>query len=182
MSIRRLLRWPAMCDVVVVLSLAILTACGADSPEHLMASAKEYVAKREYSAAIIQLKNALRSEPNNGAARLLIAEAYLGSRDPVSAEKELRRALELNQPHEKTLPMLARALLEQGKHDEALAAFKGRRDETLKFLRGLKPEQWQRGGIHATRGKMTVKDFVELMAWHDDNHLDQLKRALDGKA
>jgi hypothetical protein len=29
---------------------------------------------------------------------------------------------------------------------------------------------------------MTVKDFVELMAWHDDNHLDQLKRALDGKA
>jgi hypothetical protein len=27
-----------------------------------------------------------------------------------------------------------------------------------------------------------VKDFVALMAWHDDNHLDQLKRALDGKA
>jgi len=65
---------------------------------------------------------------------------------------------------------------------EALGAFKGRRDESLKFLHGLKPEQWQRGGIHATRGKMTVKDFVELMAWHDDNHLDQLKRALDGKA
>ena len=65
---------------------------------------------------------------------------------------------------------------------EAIAAFKGRLDETLKFLRGLKPEQWERGGIHATRGKMTVKDFVELMAWHDDNHLDQLKRALDGKA
>lgn len=65
---------------------------------------------------------------------------------------------------------------------EALAAFKARRDETLKFLRGLKPEQWERGGIHATRGKMTVKDFVALMAWHDDNHLDQLKRALDGKA
>ena len=65
---------------------------------------------------------------------------------------------------------------------EALAAFKTRRDEALAFLRGLKPEQWQRGGIHATRGKMTVKDFVELMAWHDDNHLDQLTRALDGKA
>ncbi len=29
---------------------------------------------------------------------------------------------------------------------------------------------------------MTMKDFVALMAWHDDNHLDQLKRALDGKA
>ena len=65
---------------------------------------------------------------------------------------------------------------------EALAAFKARRDDTLKFLLGLKPEQWERGGIHATRGKMTLKDFVELMAWHDDNHLDQLKRALEGKA
>jgi uncharacterized damage-inducible protein DinB len=64
---------------------------------------------------------------------------------------------------------------------EALAAFKTRREETLRFLRGLKAEQWERGGIHATRGRMTLKDFVELMAWHDDNHLDQLKRALDGK-
>ncbi len=64
---------------------------------------------------------------------------------------------------------------------EALAAFKTRREETLRFFRGLKPEQWERGGVHATRGKMTLKDFVELMAWHDDNHLDQLKRALDGK-
>jgi hypothetical protein len=26
-----------------------------------------------------------------------------------------------------------------------------------------------------------MKDFVGLMAWHDDNHLDQLKRALAGK-
>jgi len=65
---------------------------------------------------------------------------------------------------------------------EALAAFKTRREETLRFFRGLKPVQWERGGIHATRGRMTLKDFVELMAWHDDNHLDQLKRALDGKA
>ena len=64
---------------------------------------------------------------------------------------------------------------------EALAALKTRREETLLFFRGLKPEQWERGGIHATRGRMTLKDFVELMAWHDDNHLDQLKRALAGK-
>jgi uncharacterized damage-inducible protein DinB len=64
---------------------------------------------------------------------------------------------------------------------DAIAAFKTRRGETLAFLRGLKPDQWQRGGIHAIRGKMTQKDFVELIAWHDDNHLDQIKRALDGK-
>ena len=64
---------------------------------------------------------------------------------------------------------------------EALQAFRVRRDETLKFLRGLRSEYWDRGGVHPTRGRMTVKDFVGLMAWHDDNHLDQLKRALAGK-
>jgi hypothetical protein len=25
---------------------------------------------------------------------------------------------------------------------------------------------------------MTVEDFVTTIAWHDDNHLDQLRRAL----
>jgi len=65
---------------------------------------------------------------------------------------------------------------------EALTAFRKRRSESLTLLRGLRKEQWERGGLHATRGRMTVTDFVGLMAWHDDNHLDQLKRALDGKA
>ncbi len=65
---------------------------------------------------------------------------------------------------------------------EALAAFRKRREENLAFLRGLKPEDWQRAGVHAVRGRFTVGDFVTLMAWHDDNHLDQLKRALEGKA
>ncbi|OGK81522.1 MAG: hypothetical protein A2X52_10460 [Candidatus Rokubacteria bacterium GWC2_70_16] len=63
---------------------------------------------------------------------------------------------------------------------EALAAFRGRRAETLAFLRHLAPDQLERAGVHATRGRMTVKDFIGMMAWHDDNHLDQLKRALAG--
>lgn len=64
---------------------------------------------------------------------------------------------------------------------EALASFRGRREETLKFLRALAQEQWERRGIHPSRGRMTVKDFVALMASHDDNHLDQLRRSLDGR-
>jgi uncharacterized damage-inducible protein DinB len=65
---------------------------------------------------------------------------------------------------------------------EALAAFRKRREETLAFLRGLKGDQWKRAGIHATRGRMSVDDLLSFIAWHDDNHLDQLKRALDGRA
>jgi len=65
---------------------------------------------------------------------------------------------------------------------EALAAFRKRREETLATLRSLVGEQWKKGGIHATRGRMTLDDFLTLMAWHDDNHPDQLRRALEGKA
>ncbi|MBI1736863.1 MAG: DinB family protein [Candidatus Rokubacteria bacterium] len=65
---------------------------------------------------------------------------------------------------------------------EVVTAFRKRRDETLAMLGTLTPEQLKRAGIHPTRGRMTVEDFVTLIAWHDDNHLDQLRRALDGKA
>ena len=63
---------------------------------------------------------------------------------------------------------------------EALAAFRRRREETLGLLGRLSAEQWQRAGVHATRGRFTLDSFLSLMAWHDDNHLDQLRRALDG--
>jgi hypothetical protein len=65
---------------------------------------------------------------------------------------------------------------------EALAAFRRRRAESLALLRSLTPEQWQRGCLHPTRGRLTIDSFVTLLAWHDDNHLDQLRRALQGKA
>ena len=65
---------------------------------------------------------------------------------------------------------------------QALAHFRKRRAESLAFLQKLTPEQCKRGGIHATRGLVTIDGFVTLMAWHDDNHLDQLGRALEGRA
>ena len=29
---------------------------------------------------------------------------------------------------------------------------------------------------------MTMGDFISLLAAHDDNHLDQLRRAIEGRA
>ena len=65
---------------------------------------------------------------------------------------------------------------------EAVAAFRRRRQETLEVFGKLTAAQWDKGGIHPVRGRITLDGFLSLMAWHDDNHLDQLKRALDGKA
>jgi hypothetical protein len=43
-------------------------------------------------------------------------------------------------------------------------------EETVAFLRRLTPEQWKRGSIHVTLGRMTLEDWVALIAAHDDNH------------
>jgi hypothetical protein len=65
---------------------------------------------------------------------------------------------------------------------QALAAFRRRREESLALLRTLTTEQRLRGCLHPTRGRITIDAFITMLAWHDDNHLDQLRRALNGKA
>jgi hypothetical protein len=66
--------------------------------------------------------------------------------------------------------------------EPALAAFTRRRRETLHFLGGLESNDWRRAGVHAdSRGRRTIDEFLSVMAWHDDNHLDQLRRALAGR-
>jgi len=63
----------------------------------------------------------------------------------------------------------------------ALNAFRNRREETLALLGKLSPAQRQRGSNHVTLGRMTFEDWVALMAAHDDKHLGQLQRALEGQ-
>ncbi len=65
---------------------------------------------------------------------------------------------------------------------QALAAFRRRREENIAFVGKLSATELRRGGVHATRGRVTIDGFVAMMAWHDDNHLDQLRRALEGRA
>jgi len=64
----------------------------------------------------------------------------------------------------------------------ALTAFHRRREETLVLLGRLTPEQWQRGSVHVTLGRMTFGDWIALIAAHDDKHLAQLRRALEGRS
>jgi hypothetical protein len=64
----------------------------------------------------------------------------------------------------------------------ALAAFRRRREEMLALLRSLTPEQRQRACLHPVRGRITIDAIVTALAWHDDNHLDQLRRTLAGSA
>jgi len=62
----------------------------------------------------------------------------------------------------------------------ALQALRLRREETLIFLRRLSPKDWERTSLHVTLGRMTYGDWTALIAAHDDAHLAQLQRALQG--
>ncbi len=97
----------------LVLGLAFAAGCG-DSPEAMLASAKDYLARNDPAAATIQLKNALSKNPNSGEARFLLGRALLDSGDPVAAEVELRKASDLKFSADLVTPVLARALLAQG--------------------------------------------------------------------
>lgn len=61
---------------------------------------------------------------------------------------------------------------------ESLELFRLLRNANLQFLQRITPEQWECFGIHAERGRITVRDLVVHMAGHDANHIEQIRKIL----
>ena len=101
----------------------LLGACGGDKPEAMLASAKDYLAKNDPKAAVIQLKNALQANPDLPEARYVLGLALLRGGDPVGAETELRKAINLKHPVEQVAPPMARAMLALGQHKKLIDEF-----------------------------------------------------------
>ncbi len=116
----KLLRRTALLVACASLTLA---ACRNENPADLIRSARDYQAKGEHQAAIIQLKNVVQKQPENGEARLLLGQSSLIVGDPVTAEKEFRRALEHGQPRAVVAPQLAQAMLDAGAWDKVISEF-----------------------------------------------------------
>ena len=109
--------------LAALLMTTILTACGGESPEKMLASARDYMAKSDNKAAVIQLKNALQGDPNLAEARFLLGKALLDSGDPASAEIELRKASDLKHPADQVVPLLAHTLLVLGQSRKVIDDF-----------------------------------------------------------
>ena len=62
-------------------------------------------------------------------------------------------------------------------HD-SLALYRLLREANLHFLRRLTPDQWDSFGIHAERGRSTVRDRATHMVGHDTNHIAQIRKIL----
>ena len=101
--------YPLLRALLASLILSLTAGCGrTQSDEQLLSAARQHVAKGEPKSAVIQLKNLLQQTPANGPARLMLGQLYLDTGDTLSAEKELRRALELGTNPGDVAPLLGR--------------------------------------------------------------------------
>ena len=110
--------------VMAALATALLLAgCGPSTPEEFLASAKQELAKNDRAAAVIHLRNALQKNPDLGEARFLLGKALLENGDAVAAEKELRKAMELQYPADQAIPALARVMMLLGQSRKVIDEF-----------------------------------------------------------
>ncbi len=158
-----------------------LVACNANLTDtEYVARAEKELAEGKTRAALIDLKNALKQNGDNGRARLLLGRVSLRQGDPVSAEKELQRARKLGIPDAEALPLLADALLQQGKlqplleldasklpaearahvmADQGLAKLaQNERDDAAKLIHQALEES---GGSLAAQAAKARLDFIE---------------------
>jgi len=68
----------------------------------------------------------------------------------------------------------------QLKYAEADAAavakeFRRLREDTLVLLRALPHASWRRTALHPKRGELTLEQLAEVLAGHDDSHLEKIR-------
>ena len=107
--------------LILLSSVFALVACEKEkSFDELLVSAREDIASSEHQRAVAELKRALRQDAQSGEARWLLGQAYLLSGDPTSAEKELRRSLELGWDPNDVIPPLTEVLLSTSRYGQVL--------------------------------------------------------------
>ena len=128
-NIRRLvgqMSYSGLMALAVVLPVAFGVG-GCDnkaSTETLLQEAQRFHDKGDYRSAVIQLKNAAQNNPENADVRYRLGLAYNRIGDGASAEKELKKALELKPDHPNAAAELGGSLLRQGAFDRVLAEMK----------------------------------------------------------
>lgn len=63
---------------------------------------------------------------------------------------------------------------------DALDMYRLLRLANVALLSRLTAAEWDRSGVHAERGAMTVRSLAAHMAGHDRNHIEQIQRILAG--
>jgi len=106
--------------LTALLLATALSGCGEQDKDTQVAKARQHRARGELRAATIEYKNVLQQHPDDGETRYLLAQTYNETGEALTAEKEIRRAINLGYDNHAALGELARALLLQGEYQKAL--------------------------------------------------------------
>ena len=107
--------------VALVMVGMVVYQCGSDlSADDYLVRAESLFEQGERGAALIEVKNALKTDPTHAESRVLAGRLYLLLRDGLSAEKELSEAVDLGIDTPEVHLGLLRALLYQGRFDEVI--------------------------------------------------------------
>lgn len=145
--------------------------------ERLKATARDLVSLTSgLSAAALQRRPSLR----DWSAAMVIS--HLADAELVYALR-VKQVLVDDRPH--FMPYDENAWVERFTRVEedvkdALARWRLVREHTVRLLESLEDAEWRRAGVHSARGELSMRQLVTLLADHDRQHLDQLRRALAG--
>jgi putative PEP-CTERM system TPR-repeat lipoprotein len=89
-----------------------------------LSNARAALKKGDLRAAQIELRNAVRNDPQNAEAHFLLARVSIELGDPVASERAARSARERGYDPAQTVPLLAQSLLAQNKFDALLETLK----------------------------------------------------------
>ena len=106
--------------VVLLVSLFLSACTQKTSQDHILA-AEEFYAEGDYSAAVVELKNAIQLDPKLASARFELGKIYLEQKSFEAAEKELSRAQDLGYSEVEVLPLLTRAYQRTGANSALIA-------------------------------------------------------------
>lgn len=123
--------------LVMVVAIATLGGCGqqTQSAAELIELATQKLELRDFKAAQLATKEALKLDPDNGAGRLLAARLNVEVGQGKAALIELDKAEKLGVPSSDTLPTRLQALVQQNEYDAVLAI-----DVNEKFPASLQAE------------------------------------------
>lgn len=155
-----------------LLTLALitsLTACEKQTAEDYVNKANASIAKNQYKAAVIELKNAVKLSPEDASIRFMLGKLYYETGQYGAAEKELERSLNAGYNANEVIPLLSKIYRRSGENKNLF--------KLAAKAKGLKPKELAQLKLYQLQAYVEAGNEKKATAL-----IDELKRIPNGGA